>query len=190
VKEARLKIIMLVQTILISIVSTHAILETPLPRTNGNMSYTGTGIKIVNFPPTPAQLNSCLGSTASPKPNTVLAGTNLNVKWAITIPHISDPGVRVAINYPPSLDFAVLKDNIDVNVKNIDVLIPAKLGSATLQWIWASQEDGGFYMACSDLMVTDKAVNATTATKGTPSKSFGVSNVPSVVAFALLALGF
>ena len=55
----------------------------------------------------------------------------------------------------------VLQDNINVNdLKTIVSLPPNKSGPAVIQWSWASEEDGGFYMACSDIMISAKGRSA------------------------------
>ena len=91
------------------------------------------------------------------------AGSALTVGWNITLPHTSDPGVRVAIQYP-GLAMQVLKDNIDVNLKQAQVLVPNRLApNAVIQWYWSSEEDGGFYLACSDVAIVSKVAS----TRGT-----------------------
>jgi hypothetical protein len=137
----------------------HAILESPTSRTTGQMSFQGEGIKIANFPATPEQLAGCLDSTPG-TPTNVQPGSALEVRWRITIPHRSDPGVRVAIQFPGE-QMQILQDNLDVNVLRTSVTIPQTTSSsAILQWIWASQEDGGFYMACADLNIAGNAPQA------------------------------
>ncbi|KAJ3301526.1 hypothetical protein HDV03_000702 [Kappamyces sp. JEL0829] len=131
------------------------------------MSFTGNGVKIANFPVTADQYSGCLDSTPVQPKDTYPQGGAVQVSWKITIPHKSDPGVRVSIQFPGE-PMQVLSDHINVNDLAVSVPLPAaKSGGAVLQWSWASQEDGGFYMACSDIMITAKtgaAANATTAT--------------------------
>jgi hypothetical protein len=117
------------------------------------MSFTGDGVKIANFPVTTDQLAGCLDSTPSAALDTIAPGESMTVRWNITIPHTSDPGVRVAIQFPGE-PMQILKDNVNVNDLNTTVTIPqTSANSAVLQWLWASQEDGGFYLACSDLNI-------------------------------------
>ncbi|KND02905.1 uncharacterized protein SPPG_01985 [Spizellomyces punctatus DAOM BR117] len=147
-----------------SLTSGHAILLFPTSRQTGTqMSFTDVGIKIATFPPTAAQLNSCLDSTPVAPQEAFVAGSDVTVKWSITIPHQNPPGVRVAVQYDPQSDFIVLQDNIDVNALSATLSLPADKSSdtAVLQWLWASQEDGGFYMACSDVMIKPAAAGNT-----------------------------
>jgi hypothetical protein len=141
---------------LASSIHCHAILTTPKSRTSGTqMSFSGIGVKIATFPPPPQQLNSCLDSTRQPSSLTVSPGSQTTVEWAITLPHSSDPGVRVALLDPKGGPAMVLVDNVNVNDLKTTVTFPAALtpGPAVMQWIWASKDDGGFYMACSDITV-------------------------------------
>ncbi|KAL2917133.1 hypothetical protein HK105_203197 [Polyrhizophydium stewartii] len=45
----------------------------------------------------------------------------------------------------------------------IPTLPDGKAGAATLQWLWASQEDGGFYLACADIDVSNQNVDQAAA---------------------------
>ncbi|KAJ2993547.1 hypothetical protein HDV02_002242 [Globomyces sp. JEL0801] len=139
----------------------HAILDFPTPRKNGQMSFANPGIKVANFPITDAQKAGCLDSTPGAAVDTFTSGQDITVKWTITIPHKSDPGVRVAVQFPGE-QFTVLQDNINVNDKSATLKLPAGKTSdkAVLQWFWATQEDGGFYMACSDIKIVGQAANA------------------------------
>ena len=145
---------------ILSAVHGHAILTNLQSRTGPEMSFEGDGNKIATFPPTPQQLSGCLSSTPLPPRDTFTAGSQVELKWNITIPHASDPGVRVALQYPGE-SMLVLADNIDVNTLSTTVnLPPDKISeSAVLQWMWASQEDGGFYMACSDIRIGAPTLN-------------------------------
>ncbi|KAI8897139.1 hypothetical protein BC833DRAFT_566049 [Globomyces pollinis-pini] len=169
--------------IFISAVYSHAILEFPTSRTTGTqMSFTGEGIKVANFPMTQAQLAGCLDSTATNPAQTFKSGQEIDVKWKITIPHQSDPGVRVAIQFPGG-PMTVLKDNVNVNDISTKVKLPVGKSSdkAVLQWFWASKEDGGFYMACSDIRVVADTPNpeVTKSTEITVSKSPSKTNRPT-----------
>lgn len=140
-----------------TVVYSHAILTTPKSRTSGTqMSFKDDGIKIATFPPPPKNLNSCLDSTPQPSTLTVSPGGQTTLEWAITLPHSSDPGVRVALLDPKGGPAMVLVDKVNVNDLKTTVTFPAGLspGPAVMQWIWASEEDGGFYMACSDITVS------------------------------------
>ena len=122
----------------------HSILTFPKSRVTGTqMSYIGMGVKVANFPPTAEQLASCLDSTPEAPSMTLAPGADLQVKWNVTLDHPSDPGVRIAIQYPGE-PMAVLQDKIDVHLNQTMVKLPAdKTGNAVLQYIWASQVDGG-----------------------------------------------
>ena len=77
--------------ILFSIVSCHAILDTPTSRTTGtSMSFTGNGVKIANFPVLGSQYAGCLDSTAVKPKETFLQGGKLSVSWKVTIPEMND----------------------------------------------------------------------------------------------------
>lgn len=139
-------------------VNSHAILVNPPPRTTGQMSFSEIGIKIANFPPTAEQLNSCLDSAPSPTALQVKSGSQIPVEWSITIPHSSDPGVRIAMQFGDNV-FEIMQDNIDINAKTAKITIPSdKSGKAVVQWLWATQEDGGFYMACADVEIVAQVV--------------------------------
>jgi hypothetical protein len=152
---------MFFQFVFIQFITAHAILEFPTSRKTGKMSFQGTGVKISNFPPTTEQLNSCLDSTATAPVSTFSINDSITVTWKITIPHQSDPGVRIA--FQSGTKMVVVKDNVNVNDLKSTVQIPKDLkpGNNVLQWIWASKEDGGFYMACSDITIQASTVNTT-----------------------------
>ncbi|KAI8905806.1 hypothetical protein EDD86DRAFT_182677, partial [Gorgonomyces haynaldii] len=96
----------------------------------------------------------CLGATPIKPVDKFVAGQDVTVEWAITIPHKSDPGVRIAVQFPGE-QMQVLADKLDVNSLKATVKLPAgkTADSAVIQWLWATQEDGGFYMACSDVQI-------------------------------------
>jgi hypothetical protein len=167
----------------------HALLTSPVPRTDGGMvGLVAPGIKQATFPPLATQLSGCLKSTKTfSSKNTYTAGNRVTLNWTITIAHPSDPGVRVAIQYGPGKPMTLLKDKIDVNAKQAFIdLDNAYSGEALLQWMWVSEADGGFYMACADLNIVKASLSTvltdsdtdtlnTEASKGTirvsPSKS-------------------
>ncbi|KNC96330.1 uncharacterized protein SPPG_08233 [Spizellomyces punctatus DAOM BR117] len=142
----------LVATAAACLVDGHAILVDPKPRAGQGLA---PGPKFGNFPPTAEQLAGCANSTAGPISKTLTAGQNIDVKWAVTIPHVSAPGVRLAIQWAPGQAFQVLANGLDVSKNGSSVALPAGKTSnaAVLQWMWASQEDGGFYLECSDVAV-------------------------------------
>lgn len=140
----------------------------PAPRA-GSGARTATGTKIAIFP-VPADLaNSCGGTQNSdPGPLAVQAtfqsSSSINVVWQTTITHVSAPGVRIAIRYTPSDNFSdsenILANGLDVGSSagtgchNATVQLDGRTSdAAVLQWIWASQADGGFYISCADVKV-------------------------------------
>ena len=107
-------------------------------------------------------------------------GSTIEVDWQLTIPHPADvgtpSGVRIAIHYGPTDSFA---DNVlagglvgeepfpggplpagtgqetSMEVVSTNVQLPLKpCDYCTLQWVWAAQNDGGFYIGCSDISIT------------------------------------
>ncbi|KAJ3123119.1 hypothetical protein HK098_002162 [Nowakowskiella sp. JEL0407] len=153
---------------LASLVSGHAVLVSPPPRDGDEKE---PGLKIANFPVREDQLQQCVGvgKDVGPVKATFNEGGDVLVKWKITIPHKSDPGVRVAIQYPGE-QFSLLTENVDVNLNQVSVKLPAgKSGQAILQWLWASQADGGFYMACSDINVKAKSESPASPSPAAPS---------------------
>ncbi|KAJ3089332.1 hypothetical protein HK102_006631 [Quaeritorhiza haematococci] len=142
-----------------TLASGHALMVDPPPRNVPDMRQEPGG-KLTPFPPPANLLNSCNTQAGPTTPGdavaTFTAGQTVTVRWKISIPHRSDPGVRIAVRYGETENFEVLADNIDVNTLSADVQLPAGKTSqnAVIQWIWASQEDGGFYLGCSDVAIT------------------------------------
>jgi hypothetical protein len=167
----------------------HAILTYPTPRRTGRTSFEGEGIKIANFPPTRDQMSGCLDSTPSTPKETFRVGQSVSLAWEITIPHPSDPGVRVAIQFPGQ-PMQLLRDNIDVNVLQTSIVIPpTRSNSAVLQWSWASAADNGFYLACSDIRIQASTTTAPNATTVATSDSFHYAPVWSSVLFLIAYFG-
>ena len=174
--------------LLSSYVFSHAILTSPTPRRTGNTSFEGLGIKVVNFPMTDLQKSGCLDSVPIAPTSTFAANANIDVNWEITLPHTSDPGVRIAIQYP-NQPMQVLADNLDVNLKTMTVSAPNKTGYAVIQWYWASEEDGGFYLACSDVMITpSKKASSGPSRAKSRSDRMQVQALAIVLIFACLLL--
>ncbi|KAJ3078637.1 hypothetical protein HK102_004349 [Quaeritorhiza haematococci] len=136
----------------------HGLLAFPPPRNDPGMSV-APGEKIARFPPPADILNSCHTSTPGPIAATLTAGQAVNVRWDITIPHPSAPGVRIAFARAPGANFEVLAEGVDVNLNAYEVRLPADVTSpnAIIQWVWASETDGGFYLGCSDVAITAQA---------------------------------
>jgi len=108
---------------------------------------------------------------------TYTAGDTVEVEWDVTIAHKKDrknTGVRIAVQYSDKDSFG---DNILAgflngdkveNPKEVDAgvthsekfkvkLPPNKSCKAcVLQWIWAAQRDGGYYLGCADIAIRSK----------------------------------
>ncbi|KAJ3163680.1 hypothetical protein HDU86_000274 [Geranomyces michiganensis] len=143
--------------VLAPLASAHGILVNPAPREGQGIA---PGPKFAVFPP-PADLMALCGSNnnAGPVSATFTAGETVPVKWAVTIGHVSAPGVTISIKYNPNDPFEVLAKGLDVDTLTASVKLPADKFSenAVLQWTWASQEDGGFYLECADIAVKPAA---------------------------------
>ncbi|KAJ3155640.1 hypothetical protein HDU89_006614 [Geranomyces variabilis] len=143
--------------LLAPLVAAHGILVSPAPRAGQGVA---PGPKFAIFPP-PADLMALCGNNnnAGPVSATFTAGESIPVKWQITIPHVSKPGVTISIKYNPGDRFEALASGLDVNSVTSTVKLPADKASdnAVLQWTWASEEDGGFYLECADIAIKPAA---------------------------------
>ena len=125
--------------------------------------------------------NSDPGVTHQTTPPTVFTpGQGINVQWTLTIPHPQDntnSGVRIAIHYDTGDSFeqnilaggvgndpqtgtvsAESGSNGQANsVASTLVQLPAgkTCTHCTLQWIWAAEQDGGSYIGCADIAITN-----------------------------------
>lgn len=101
-------------------------------------------------------------------------GQRVPLKWSVTIAHASDrknTGVRIALKYSNGDSF---EDNIlggavngDPEATAIDagesdseshfVTLPKgkTCERCTLQWLWAAENDGGFYLGCADIRISE-----------------------------------
>lgn len=120
------------------------------------MSTSDPGIKIAQLPPPAALLTragSCPGAD-TPGQVTDLSSRAIDLKWTVSIPHDNAPGVRVAVMFEGEDKFTVLANGVDAKAEQTNVVVPGdKSGAAVVQWMWASNEDGGFYLACADVRV-------------------------------------
>jgi hypothetical protein len=112
-------------------------------------------------------------------------GEQVPVKWSITLPHDSDrtnTGVRIALRYSPSDSFA--NNVLAGGVQGAPTYTPVDAGSTpneqrvvtlpsgktcsrcTLQWMWAAQADGGFYVTCADISILEASMLAVTFQPG------------------------
>lgn len=91
------------------------------------------------------------------------------MQWKLTIPHNSDrtdSGVRIAIHYGDGDSYAqnILADGVDTGGAQNDILtrsitLPAgkTCENCVLQWMWAARADGGYYLGCSDIRISNDA---------------------------------
>ncbi|KAJ3180893.1 hypothetical protein HDU87_001533 [Geranomyces variabilis] len=165
--------------LLAPLVAAHGILVSPAPRAGQGIA---PGPKFAVFPP-PADLMALCGNNNTPGPvsATFTAGEAIPVKWAITIAHVSNPGVTISIKYNPGDQFQPLVAGLDVNSLTSTVTLPADKVSdnAVLQWTWASQADGGFYLECADIAVKAAAVAPPNAPEPTVVAAPAPTNAPA-----------
>ena len=115
-------------------------------------------------------------------------GNPVQVLWDVTLSHSTAPGVTIDIRYSVSnlgafgamsvasgpglgttaANLLVDEDNISAGnvagAHKLSVAIPADApdGLATIRWIWASQDDGGYYVGCSEILVDSTNAPGTT----------------------------
>jgi hypothetical protein len=137
----------------------HAVLLSPKARTGMAVDI---GIKnvgnITNYIPDPG-FDPCGGFPAGPIAATFKAGDKVNVKWNVTIPHASDPGVSISLQTVVGGPFMQLAQKVNDSLGAFTVTLPAGQASpnAVLHWMWQSMDDGGFYVGCSDIAITAAA---------------------------------
>ncbi|KAI8618340.1 hypothetical protein BC830DRAFT_1109429 [Chytriomyces sp. MP71] len=147
---------------LVVLVQSHAILVEPKARDG---MAVGNGIKYVgnvtNYIPDPA-FPMCAGFPAAATVATYNAGDKVTIKWDVTIPHTSDPGVTISMQYGTESDFIVLTSGVDDALGATAVTLPMDKSSkaAVLRFMWQSKSDGGFYVGCSDVTVNGPAADA------------------------------
>ena len=116
-----------------------------------------------------------------PRPRIVaVAGSFITVKWALTVPHRSDiatsnpdSGVRIALHYSftDSFDCNVLAFNLRAGpdipdaaaqqtpplevAVNLEIPPDKVSDRAVLQFLWAAENDNGYYLSCADLAIVD-----------------------------------
>lgn len=124
-----------------------------------------------------------------------LPGGSINVAWDVTIPHPADNtdfGIRVAVKYtdadsfaqnilagegatgagrPPAISAQV--GGTGAKRQQLTVTLPPGKNSsaAVLQWMWGANADGGFYLGCSDIKISNVPLPtpAPTPLPGTPT---------------------
>jgi len=189
------------------LVQGHGVLVCPPPRTGQNIL---PGNKLYPEPPTPTETNGCDISVLGPIQATYAAGSTIQVTWDTTILHTSYPGVRIAVSYSSTDSFNnnVLANGTDIGnsgLNTISVTLPAGKTCTTcqIQWIWASQQDMGYYLGCSDIAIVAAGgqtnipvcpnptanVPAATVTSNIIYGSASVA-VPSLMLLLLLAILF
>lgn len=131
-----------------------------------------TIIITAHFPPTDADLNGCADTPVGPiDPSNVYAsGSKVDIKWTVSKTHPSNPGVRIAIQFPGESKFTVLKEKIPVDDGKATVQLPAgkTADKAVLHWLWGVESEKGFYMSCADITV--KPGNAAVGSTIEPQK--------------------
>ncbi|KAG5463804.1 MAG: hypothetical protein BJ554DRAFT_6123 [Olpidium bornovanus] len=100
----------------------HAILTEPPPRRG---QAVGRGLKFSPRPPTPAQLRTCMRAPANAPVRAYTAGQNVTIKWDITTPHPSNPGVTVSIKYRRGQKFRPLVTGVNIFRRSVTVSLPA-----------------------------------------------------------------
>lgn len=170
----------------LSAVIGHAILDEPRARTG---MAVGLGQKITPRPPTLENLNGCSGTPPGPIQRTYCPGSDITVRWNITLNHPNDPGVRIALGYPGQDLYRVLVDGIDVHVNETTVSLPANetcIG-CVLHWMWDSVADGGYYIGCSDVAILDSAcISKNTTNSNSTETTDGATTLRvSFLAFAV-----
>ncbi|KAI9188819.1 hypothetical protein H9P43_000241 [Blastocladiella emersonii ATCC 22665] len=133
-------------------VAGHAILLFPEPRAGSN-GPDNLGIKIP-APDDRRAFGTCGGTSPGRPTASLIAGRQTTLSWSITIDHLSDPGVSVAMRCNGQQQFQSLARGITAQDQKATVTIPASAsGTCELQWIWTSEEDGGSYISCADVTV-------------------------------------
>ena len=152
-------------------VYSHGRLVNPIPREGNGLGTDGTtAIKLtlnLRNPTDPdlqcgGTLNNDIalqGTPQLPLKNRYRPGSKIPVTWDITIPHDSAPGVKIAMSFSQTdsyNDNVLEPEGLDAgsggeNTK--EVTLPDKSGQAVLKWQWCSNEDGGCYITCADVLL-------------------------------------
>jgi hypothetical protein len=152
-------------------VDSHAYLAYPKPR-NADALHTPTflGERIAPYRDAIVKANlGCGGGdkdVAGPVAIEVEAGSLLELRWKVTVPHFADrqyPGVRIAMSYDSSDSFNqnILAEGVDAGgnypgeMVNFTVLIPPgkPCEKCVLQWMWAGRNDNAAYINCVDIKI-------------------------------------
>jgi len=155
-------------------VAGHAILTSPSPRPASGMQ--GTGTKLQPFSSAALLASAGCGGSANGDPGVqtptvaFASGSQITITWSLTIPHPADnldSGIRVAVHYGASDSFGQniliggvvgsgAPGTVSAGLQTIDVALPAGkvCEYCTIQWIWAANQDGGSYIGCADVAIT------------------------------------
>ena len=179
---------LLVQSIVL--VGGHAVMTKPIPRA-GTQIGSGVKLSPYENAKTIAD-GGCGGPDNKDPGTTVplatyQSGDQVQVEWKLTIPHPADNtrnGIRVALHVSAQDSFAqnVLAggvvgdpqgyqivpagadgDQADA-LKTVTVNLPPgkTCNLCTLQWVWSAEGDGGSYVGCADISITNDGISHST----------------------------
>eukprot|EP00462_Mataza_sp_D1_P007373 CAMPEP_0175123458 /NCGR_PEP_ID=MMETSP0087-20121206/2257_1 /TAXON_ID=136419 /ORGANISM="Unknown Unknown, Strain D1" /LENGTH=742 /DNA_ID=CAMNT_0016405157 /DNA_START=24 /DNA_END=2252 /DNA_ORIENTATION=- len=119
---------------------------------------------------------------------TFVAGTTSALNFSITLPHNGNgvgagPNIlRVALHYSECdsfednklVQFTNKMELLQTGVHQLRFVVPAGkfCDNCVLQWMWASEPDGGFYIGCADVKITNSAGTAGDNTVKTATATF------------------
>ena len=182
----------------------HGILQVPKARTG---QANGVGIKLRPFADAVTVANAGCGGAAGgdsgptiTKSATYTAGSSIKVEWDVTIPHPIDntnTGIRIAVRYadgdsygqnilagpgsPAANGLQTVTAQAQTGLVRNSIIVqlpPGKTSDdAVIQWMWAAQNDGGFYLGCSDVAITNGVPTPLTPT---PPPTRAPTNAPGV----------
>ncbi len=153
----------------------HGVMYDPQPRNAVGMQ--GTGAKLTPFGAALDLANNGCGGAANGDPGVgrptiaYRTGQQITVRWELTIPHPVDnldTGVRVAAHFRAgdSFDDNILAGGVEgsgdpgtLSADALEVTVTLPRGKScdycAIQWIWAARQDGGSYIGCADVAITD-----------------------------------
>ena len=161
-------------------VLSHGVLVSPRTREAAGMR--GDGAKLTPFFQAKDLADGGCGGVANGDPGVgrprqaFRPGSQIKVEWDLTIPHPADnenTGVRIAIHYGPdeSFDKNILAGGVAGSgvpgfsaeqiqgEKRQSATLTLPVGKTcdycTLQWVWAASSDGGLYIGCADIAITE-----------------------------------
>eukprot|EP00943_MAST-04B_sp_MAST-4B-sp1_P004652 g4652.t1 len=130
--------------------------------------------------------NQDTGKKAVPIDNKFRPGAKFDVEWEITIPHPSQPGVKVSVCYDEAGDChqenILVREGFEAGQSvgrfTAPVTLKERTGAAVLRWQWCSSADGpdgGCYIACADILVDPSAPAQVKANNNNGNGNNGVS---------------